>query len=377
VHPAYRFLAVILLALPSCHNRLTGMVVQPDDPAIRYEGRWDCSDPTHPRASWPAFALETGFTGSAIAVRMDDAENYYQVEIDGQPRGVVCGRKGGRAVVLAEGLPAGKHRLRLARRNISFERPTRLDGFIIDRGERLLPVPHPARVKIEFIGDSYTVAEGNEATAPTLPWKKKYPVTNTGQGFAAMIGRAFDADFVTVCRSGSGVLCDYLGNRAAPMTELYDWTLMEQKAPSWDFSQWTPDVVVVALGLNDFSGLKRPDGSVSEADTAAFRKAYRLLLQKVRAHHPRAEIVAVAPFYPWLREQIREIVREDGRLHYAQFDEFPGGYVADGHPTVETHRKMAAQLVPQLAGIGGLRLSSPDRENTFSRPGSAPRTSAN
>lgn len=368
---------MILLALPSCHNRLTGVVVRPDDPSIRYEGRWDRSDPARPRASWPAFALETGFTGSAIAVRMDDAENFYQVEIDGRPHGVVRGRKGGRAVVLAKGLTAGRHQLRLSRRNISFERPTRLDGFVLDRGERLLPVPHPARIKIEFIGDSYTAAEGNEATAPTLAWKEKYPVTNSSQGFAAMIGRAFDADIVTICRSGSGVLCDYLGNREAPMTERYDRALMEQEAPLWDFSQWTPDVVVVCLGLNDFSGLKRPDSTVSDKDAEAFRKAYRLLLEKVRGHHPRAEIIAVAPFYPWLREQIGEIVREDGRLHYAQFDEFPGGYVADGHPTVETHRKMAAQLVPQFVGTGGLKLSSPDRESISSMRGSAPQTGAN
>jgi len=30
------------------------------------------------------------------------------------------------------------------------------------------------------------------------------------------------------------------------------------------------------------------------------------------------------------------------------FDHFDGGYVAYGHPTVETHRRMAEQLISQM-----------------------------
>ena len=274
-------------------------------------------------------------------------------------------------------LADGEHRLKLTRRNISFERPTTVEGFLRDPGERLLPVPRRERVMIEFIGDSYTVAEGNEATEESLPWWRTHAVTDTGRGFAAMIARACDAEFAVVARSGSGVRCDWRGSRKAPMTERYGWTLMEQADPRWDFSRRTPDVVVVCLGVNDYSGLRQPDGSVNEEDAAAFRRSYRELLEKVRRHAPRAEIVALAHFNPWVRGQVRRIVREDGRLHYAQFDEFPGGYVADGHPTVETHRRMAAQILPQLAGIGGLRLSSAGRESVSSAPGPAPRRDAN
>jgi hypothetical protein len=39
---------------------------------------------------------------------------------------------------------------------------------------------------------------------------------------------------------------------------------MEAPEPKWDFKQWTPDLVVICLGLNDYSGLKDKDGTVTE-----------------------------------------------------------------------------------------------------------------
>jgi hypothetical protein len=35
-------------------------------------------------------------------------------------------------------------------------------------------------------------------------------------------------------------------------------------------------------------------------------------------------------------------------ISYARFDHFDRGYVAYGHPTVETHRRMAEQLISQM-----------------------------
>ena len=63
--------------------------------------------------------------------------------------------------------------------------------------------------------------------------------------------------------------------------------------------------------------------------------------------------VAVAASEQWIRENVRQVVDEeqgtgDRRISYARFDRFNGGYVAYGHPTVETHRRMAEQLISQM-----------------------------
>ncbi|MEO5913139.1 MAG: SGNH/GDSL hydrolase family protein [Luteolibacter sp.] len=332
--------------------------VPASDPALLYSGRWDRTDPARPRASWPGFSVSTDFQGQAIQVRMNDSGNYYNVEVDGKFQQVVGGQRGSHLTyLLADNLGEGIHRVRLQRRNINFNEPTEIEGFVVDEGARLTLPEKSRRKRIEFIGDSYTVAEGNEAVAATLPWEKKYPVTNFAKGYASLLGDAMDADVIAVCRSGSGALCTWKGEREHPMGERYGWTQMESPTPAWTFDEPAPDLVVISLGLNDRNGLKGPDGTVSPEASAEFREAYRRLIAQVRQRHPKVRIVELSPFPPWARENISAVVAAEKAagntdVFYAQFDEFPGGYVSDGHPTVETHRKMAAQILDQLKLLG-------------------------
>lgn len=331
--------------------------VAASDPALRYGGRWDLSNPDHPRASWPGFSVATRFEGRSISVRMTDPGNWFNVEVDGKPITAVGGIDGSHTLYqLASGLSDGPHEIRLQRRNISFDAPTEIEGFIVDHEARLTAPENRHRLRIEFIGDSYTAAEGNEATRATLPWHEKFAVTNFANGYASMLGRALDAEVTAVCRSGSGALCAWNGERRHPMGERLGWSLIESPVPAWTRDP-AEDLVIISLGINDYNGLKRGDGSVAEADSAAFRTAYRDLLRKVRSIQPAAKIVALAPFVPWARENIAEVVRSEMAggghdLFYAAFDRFGDGYVADGHPTVETHRKMAAQILDQFVRLG-------------------------
>jgi len=358
-------LVAAAMALTGCnrsHTAGTGKRFVPaNDPAIRYEGRWDRSNEVCPKASWPGFGLSTVVNGGSIEVRMRDPGNFYNVEVDGKWQGVVGGRRGSSITYpLASGLPPGPHLVRLQRRNISFEEPTELEGFVVDEGVVLStppPLPGPA---IEFIGDSFTAAEGDEATTPTLGWKEKYSVTNFDLGFAARISRHYRGELTAVCRSGSGLVADYMGNRNGQMEERYDRALMETAEPKWPFPEPSAGLVLICLGLNDDSGLRGPDGKVGAANVATFEAAYHHLIATVRGRHPHAKIVAIAPWLPWLRETIARVVRDEQaagptEVGYAQFDELPGTYVADGHPTVETHRRIAEQIIPQLPAIDSLK----------------------
>ncbi len=332
--------------------------VAASDLALHYSGRWDRANPSRPRASWPGFAVSTDFEGRKIAVRMKDAGNFYNVEVDGKFQQVIGGKRGTHLTyTLAENLTAGVHRVRLQRRNISFEEPTEIQGFLVDDGAKLGLPEESRRKHIEFIGDSYTAAEGNEAVTASLPWQEKYPVTNFDKGFAARLAVAMDAEITTVCRSGSGLMCDWKGGKKHPIAERYGWTLMESASPPWSFTEADPDWVVISLGLNDYNGLKKPDGSVSAAASEEFRTAYRRLISEIRRRHPSSKIVAIGPFVPWAREQISTAVAAEKAaghddVFYAQFDKFPSDYVADGHPTVATHQKMADQILAQFERLG-------------------------
>ena len=328
-----------------------------DDGRIQYLGRWDRSDPLHPRHSWPGVSIRAEFSGTRIGIRMADGDNYYNVIIDGRFHSVFHGGRPGEAdTLLADGLSDGRHTMVLSKRNISFGPIPSFSGLLVDEGAVLFqPSPLPAR-RIEFIGDSFTAAEGNEATAAEMQWEAKKPVTNIDRGFAKLVAGHFSAEAHTTCRSGIGMVCDWRGDHEIAMPKFFGRTLMESAEPGWDFSEWIPDLAVVCLGLNDHSGLHSPGGPVSEENSALFRRTYREFLATLRSVYPGIRILAVAAQPDWIRRNVRQVVDEErsaGRIDvfYAQFDDYPAGTVANGHPNVEWHGKIAGRIIAAVETI--------------------------
>ncbi len=350
--------ALFLLLPPVLSARL---FVPANDSRIRYFGRWDRTDPHHYRHSWPGVYLCAEFTGTSIGVRMDDSLDYYNVYIDGKFHSIFHGTHSGDAdYVLATNLDNARHSLRLSKRNILFHFIPSIAGLLVDDdGSLVAPAPEPA-LKMEFIGDSFTAAESNEATVQELAWNDRPPVTNVDRGFAPDIARHYGAQYQTICRSGMGLTCDWEGKTALSMLNYYDRTLMESPEPAWNFKTWTPDVVFICLGLNDYSGLKEKDGSVKANKSAWFRQCYHEFVSEIRGKYPGVRILAVAAFPEWVRSNIKTVVDEEKQcgardIGYATYDEFPGGYVAYGHPTVATHQKMADQIVTALDSLHFLK----------------------
>jgi len=348
----------LLLAAGPIHWARGGMTFVPaNSPSIRYYGRWDMSDPLRPRYSWPGVYIDAGFRGTRIGVRILDTTDYFNVYIDGNLHGVFHGSgRGAPDYIVADSLTDAPHTFRFSRRNITFEEPYTFCGLLLgEGGEMLEPPPSPPR-RMEFIGDSFTAAESDEATVQTLGWEARYPVTNIDMGYCPRIATHFRAQYVTTCRSGAGMYCDWRGDVRETIPARFDRTLMESPLPKWDFTKWVPEVALVALGLNDYSGLKDSAGNVSEIKSGLFRAAYRKFLAGLRALYPGVRIVAVAAYNPWVRDNVSKIVEEEqasGRhdIFYARYDRFEGGYVGNGHPTVETHRRMAEQLVAQIEAL--------------------------
>jgi hypothetical protein len=347
-----------LLTVQAQGFRFPAVLVPANDPCICFEGRWDFTDPLKPRNSWPGCAIRADFTGSLIGIRMADADNYYNVTIDGRFHSIFHGDRNGESdYLLAEGLDKGRHSLVFSKRNISFGPAPVFSGFLLQKGGTLLEPPaEPAR-RIEFIGDSFTAAEGNEAVEAEMPWEEKKPVTNIDRSFARLTAERFSASLHATCRSGIGMVCDWQGDTAVSMPRYFGRTLMESEEPVWDFRSWKPDLVVLCLGLNDHSGLKSPDGTVLPERSERFRRTYADFLCVLRSAYPGVRILAVAADTPWIRENVRRVVEEEktagrGDIHYTQFDHVPGGTVANGHPNVETHRRIAKVLIRAIEEMG-------------------------
>jgi lysophospholipase L1-like esterase len=329
-----------------------------NNPDIQYFGRWDFSDSLHPEQSWPGVYIVANFSGTSIGIRIDDNVNYYNVYIDNKFYKVFHGDKAEESdYLLADSLENTNHSFRLSKRNISFSNVFTFSGILLDEHGGILPPPPEPSRKIEFIGDSYTAAEGNEATELEMKWEDKFPYTNIDKGFVGDIARHYNAQYHATCRSGIGMVCDWQGKTEFSMPKYFDRTLMEREYPKWDFKQWAPNLVVICLGLNDLSGLKGKDSVVSDENSSLFRKTYHEFISTVRNVYPGVTIVAVAAHPEWVQKNVKQVVDEEiaaghKDISYAQFGFYPGQYVANGHPTVEIHKKIAEEIIKAIDKTG-------------------------
>lgn len=350
--------AILILVTGFSEMSFSKNFIQADNLFIQYFGRWDNTDPLHPKYSWPGVYLYAEFSGTSIGIKLNDKISYYNIYIDGEFYKIFHGTLDGEAeYILAENLEDKNHTFLFSKRNISFDDAFTFGGIILDDNARLLPPPQKLSRKIEFIGDSFTAAESNEATVQQLEWEARFPVTNIDKGFAPLIAKHFNAQYATTCRSGCGMVCDWRGDFEVSIPKIFDRTLMEVSEPKWDFKKWIPELVVVCLGLNDHSGLRDEKGNISEEKSELFRKGYHNFVDLLRNVYPNTKIVAVAAFDDWIRKNVKQVVDEESTsgmkdIFYSQFDRFEGGYVANGHPTVETHRKMADQIIESIESFG-------------------------
>jgi lysophospholipase L1-like esterase len=143
------------------------------------------------------------------------------------------------------------------------------------------------------------------------------------------------------------------------MPDVYGGVYMEyaDTVSAWDFRRYTPDLVAIALGTNDFSDGGGPTPR-AELDGDAFVRDYTLFIGTVRTHYPRARMVLVdSPVLDGakkrrLNEYLRRVIADRaaaGDSAITQFS-FKGRYASgcDGHPDLEEHVRMADELEPEL-----------------------------
>jgi hypothetical protein len=331
---------------------LAGVPVTPDDARLQYTGRIDFSLPAAPVISWAGTSIEGNFTGASLAVKLDDqlGKNYFNVFIDGDlARPVIVeAAKGGKTYPVAAGLAPGPHRFLITKRTEGEEGATTFLGLELADGGKLLAPPPRKQRRIEFFGDSITSGMGNEAAdgQPDDVLKQK----NNFMSYASITARNLDAEAHIISQSGIGVMISWF---PFIMPDFYDQlSAVGDNDSKWDFSSWTPDVVMINLMQNDSWLIDDHKRLVPMPDDAQRVRAYKQFVQKIRALYPKAYIVcalgsmdAVRPGSKWpdyVRSAVAQIreERQDERIDTLMF-EFTG-YTA--HPRVRHHQANAARL---------------------------------
>ena len=162
-----------------------------------------------------------------------------------------------------------------------------MENALLAEGENLLsPDPRPSR-KIEFFGDSITSGLGIEApddAADDLGQHKNNFLT-----YGALAARQLQAEMHVTSQSGIGLMTSWFD---FTMPEFYDQlSALGNNDSKWDFSAWTPHVVVINLLQNDkwlIDGLHKLKPDPSEAQRV---EAYVGFVRSIRGKYPDAFIV--------------------------------------------------------------------------------------
>lgn len=334
---------------------LAAVDVPANDPNIQYFGRFDMADPLKPRFDWPGCAIQARFTGTSITVKISGGQNDFNVIIDGQWKSKLT-VDGKTVQVAASGLADGTHTLLLSKRTEGSQGITTFAGFQLEDGKALAAPPARPAHKIQFIGDSFTAGYGAEAT--TLICSDRRPFDNNYVAFGPLTARAVDAEYSIQAVSGYGLLHNYGDTQplsAQPMPSVFDRTLFSSESPKWDMSKWIPDLIVIALGTNDFSTAVKP----SEAQYLA---GYADFLSKIRGWFPNAQILCMTYSVDNFQKKYvdtvvaRATAQGDAKIHRVHMPALdnPADLACDYHPNVIGHQKYSAALLPsgkQYLGI--------------------------
>lgn len=306
------------------------------------------------RFEWSGSGIVARFTGTGIAATLGGVTGRFTLVVDGAINTIdYDGRTS--PVPLASGLSAGEHQVELYRRPEADKGTMHFSGFTVTGGA-LVASPPPFSRRIELVGDSITCGYGNEGASQYCSFT--YATENEYLTYGAIAARALQAEHHTIAWSGFGMVRGYGQVPEDRLPRIYERTLPKSDFTStWDFSQWTPDVVVINLGTNDWNG--------GDPGTP-YNEAYLAFLAAMRARYPQAHVFcAMGPMAldneaaQW-RARLGDIIAArraagDSRVHLIEFPTQDGslGYGCDWHPSLDTHEQMANQLVTAVKAVTG------------------------
>ncbi|OMP75079.1 SGNH/GDSL hydrolase family protein [[Flexibacter] sp. ATCC 35208] len=328
--------------------------IKSNDPHIHYMGRVIQTD-NSAQLSWSATTASINFKGTGVKVKLKDerGDNYYNVVVDGKVISKLQPDSTVHTYTLVSGLKNGNHTLVLFKRTEWAMGKTWLYNFEVDG--TLLQAPVAKKRKIEFYGNSitcgYAVEDSSGKDRGTGPYENAYI------SYASLTARHFNAEYHLVAKSGIGVLISWF---PLIMPEMYDRTDATDAASKWDFSSYTPDLIVINLFQNDSWLVAKPEHEQFKAkfgdkvpDAKTIVAAYSNLVKKIRDKHPKAQIICAlgnmdatrkgSPWPGYIKEAVLGL--HDAKIHtcFFPYKDTPG------HPNAKEQEAMANELIAYIS----------------------------
>lgn len=343
---------LLLLFICFAYSSFAEPVIKNDDPGIRYAGRTSIKDGAT-ILSWAGNSVSINFNGTSVVATLADeyGQSYYNVIIDGKVDKVIRLNQGKSNYILASGLAPGNHTLELYKRTEWVMGKTWFYQFELNNGGKLLPPPAPKKRKIEFFGDSITCGYADEDS--TGQDRGTSAFENNYLSYDALTARHYDAELSCIARSGIGLT---LSAYHQIMPEMYHLADGSDPNSEWDFSKFTPDIVVINLFQNDAALVMHPEMreyKVRFGDTPPTPEkiisAYKDFVRTIRGKYPQATIIGVLGSMDASREDLpwpgyirKAVAGLNDKKVFAYIFKYKG---TPGHPSVKQHQDMANELI--------------------------------
>lgn len=328
---------VYFMFLGLCLGTAIAVTIDPSNPDIQYMGRWNFSNSSLPKVAWQGAMITVNFEGTAITATIDaddtgNSSETFRVVIDGDYSTTYTFSAGPNPTThtLAAGLADTVHKLVLMKETYKAHSAgsySVFHGFEVTGAGLVAAPPRPA-LKLECFGDS-NAAGANLASEDNT--------NGTGQYFTFpfIAARALGAEMHNISTSGENISGGH---------DRHDRWDYKNEYPHWDFSQYTPDVVIINLGAND-----------SYTNIAPTKSKYNAFLNDLRVMYPDAHIVLMNGFgwaYGEPADYTDEVIadRGDSNMSYLHFP----WVFETWHGCEYDHAGMARYLVEHLENVLGI-----------------------
>lgn len=327
-----------------------------------YCGRIDKRNPERPEFIFPASYLHFRFRGRKAVLIVENRniywENYAGALIDGIQKKWLLKEEGQTELTLVEEEEEGEHEVLFFKRQDSCHEMILCSLQLSEGGALLSPPPVPER-KIEVYGDSVSAGEVSEAVEYTGKEDPQHngQYSNSWYSYAWMTARKLNAQIHDIAQGGIALMNGtgwFREPDAVGMESVWD---KMHYAPElgepvlWDFSQYTPDVVIVAVGQND----SHPEDYMKEdpcsPKAALWRENYKTFLKNLRNQYPSAHIICCTTLLHHDEEwdtAIAQVCREisDEKLSHYLFRR--NGEGTPGHLRIREAEEMAEELAAYI-----------------------------
>jgi len=307
----------------------------------------------------PDGAVRFGYAGVTLGLTVDGrrlsmdatggAGSLVDVVVDGGAPVTLHLAPQPRSYVLFKDAGPGPHRVEIVHRTETWLGVPSIAGFTTDG--QVLQAPALPERKLLVLGDSVTCGANMERAGGD----KSNPYWwNARLSYGMLLGRALHAQVQLVCYGGRGLVRSWNGHTDEyQLPAFYALAIPDVAHPvNWKQEDYGPDLILVAIGTNDFTAGIPDEGSY----VAAYETFVRTLLRD----HPHAQIVLTEGAIlngekkERLSAYLLETVQRVGspRVHAIPSAYHPGD-AADAHPTTPQHAQMADELAPQLRRLMG------------------------